>query len=572
MGTSTSSMRVPDWARDAIWYQVFPERFRNGTRKNDPRLVDITGRQVPGWKISPWGQDWYRQEPWERKLGDFFKSVYYRRFGGDLVGLREKLDYLQGLGVNAIYLNPVFMAPSLHKYDATSLHHIDPTFGPDRDGDLRAIARARETEDPKTWVWTKADRYFVDLVKDIHGRGMRVIIDGVFNHTGREFFAFADLMKKGRASRYRRWYMIKKWKSDGTFEYDGWFGHKQLPELARTEANLAPPVRKYVFDITKRWMDPDGDGDPSDGVDGWRLDVAFCVPHGFWRQWRRHVKKINPEAYLTAEIVGRADDYVRGDEFDAVMNYMWLYPTVGFFTPGPSAISAAACRRRLNELLKAYPREANSVMQNLLDSHDVGRIATMLENPLLPISTFDEYFNATRVHHNPDLVTRKPGAAAWRALRQVLVFQMTYLGAPMLYYGTEAGMWGANDPCDRQPMLWDDVRYEMEATTFRGACKPSSRTVDKSLLAFVKRVTALRHKHELLRRGSIRWLTTGHERLLGFVRHHNGHGQIIVLLNAGDHAAVYKLPAAARDLWNGNKSVPRGNVKVDPRGWRILAL
>jgi glycosidase len=559
---------VPDWARDAIWYQVFPERFRNGTRRNDPKLKHITSRKIPGWKTSSWGQDWYCQEPWEARLGGFFESVYYRRYGGDLVGLREKLDYLQDLGINAIYLNPVFLAPSLHKYDATCLHHIDPTLGPDRDGDFRAIARARETENPRTWIWTRADQYFLDLVGDIHRRGMRVILDGVFNHAGRAFFGFQDLLAKGKKSRYARWFKIKKWNRDGTFEYDGWFGHKQLPEFARTESDLAAPVRKYVFDITKRWMAPRGE--VSQGIDGWRLDVAFCVPHAFWRAWRKHVKGINPEAYLTAEIVGRADDYVRGDEFDAVMNYMWLYPTVGFFSPGPSAISASTCKRRLNELLKAYPRDANAVMQNLLDSHDVGRIATMLENPLLPISTFDEYFNSTRVRHNTDLVTTRPGPAAWKALRQAIVFQMTYLGAPMIYYGTEAGMWGANDPCDRQPMLWDDTRYEVETTTFQNACRPIARKADISLLAFFRHAIALRNKQVLLRRGGLRWIATGNERLLGFARH-NSHSEIIVLLNGSDHPATYNLKTAARDLWNGGRLVRRGPVKIDPRGWRILA-
>ena len=129
-----SRVVVPAWARDAIWYQVFPERFRNGASASDPQPEDCLDHPVKGWAISSWGQDWYRQEPWESALGGFFKSVYCRRFGGDLVGLRSKLDYLQELGVNAIYLNPVFMAPSLHKYDASCLHHVDPTLGPDRAG------------------------------------------------------------------------------------------------------------------------------------------------------------------------------------------------------------------------------------------------------------------------------------------------------------------------------------------------------------------------------------------------------------------------------------------------------
>jgi glycosidase len=560
---------VPDWAKDAIWYQVFPERFRNGCPASNPRVTDMTDRKIPGWKISPWGMDWYRQERWEKPLGDFFKSVYYRRYGGDLIGLREKLDYLQDLGVTAIYLNPVFHAPSLHKYDATSLHHIDPTLGPDREGDLRALARAKETEDPSTWIWTRADQYFVDLVKEIHRRGMKVILDGVFNHTGQRFFAFEDLKKRGRRSRYRDWYLIKKWNDDGTFEYDGWFGHKMLPEFGRTQSNLVKPVRDYLFNITRRWMDPDGDGDPSDGIDGWRLDVAFCVPHAFWRQWRRLVKGINPAAYTTAEIVSLAREYLRGDEFDAVMNYMWLFPTFSFFQPGPRAMSAPVFRKQLDALRRAYPPDVTQVLQNLLDSHDVGRIATMFENAAGPVKDFGAHFDRARVYHHRDFVTTRPGPRVWDALRQAVIFQMTYVGAPMIYYGTEVGMWGANDPCDRQPMLWDDVRYEREERTCKGRTRKRLREPDKDLFEFYRRAIQLRQAHAVLRRGRFRWLGGGSSRLLAFARC-EGREEIRVVLNASDTAARWKINCRALDLWGGGGVVEPGSMKIEPRGWRVL--
>jgi cyclomaltodextrinase / maltogenic alpha-amylase / neopullulanase len=562
---------VPSWAHDAIWYQIFPERFRNGLRKNDPRLADIARHRVPGWRVCPWGMDWYRREPWEKPLGDFFHSVYLRRFGGDIAGIREKLDYLQDLGVNALYLNPVFQAPSLHKYDASCLHHVDPTLGPDRAGDLRALAGARETEDPATWIWTSADRALVDLVADVHARGMRIILDGVFNHAGRDFFAFRDLLKKGRASRYRRWFKIKEWNDDGSFEYDGWFGFKGLPEFARTSGNLAPPVARYVFDITRRWMDPDGDGNPADGIDGWRLDVAFCVPHGFWKRWRRLVKSINPDAYLAAEIVTRADDYLRGDEFDAVMNYMWLFPTYDFFAPVDRPIAASAFRRRLDALRRAYPPEVTPVLQNLLDSHDVGRIATMLANAREPIRDFQHYFQVSRTHDHPDLDTRRPGRSVFDVLRQMVIFQMTCVGAPMIYYGTEVGMWGANDPDDRQPMLWDDVRHEPETHTAAGRCGARSRRPDARLQAFYKQAIALRARHKVFRRGALTWVDTGDERLLGFLRE-NAVARVLVLLNARDRGAAYALKTGAVDLWESGRRVPRGVLWIAPRGWKILAL
>lgn len=561
--------KVPAWAKEAIWYQIFPERFRNGCPRSNPKLEDMTDHAVPGWRVVPWGLDWYALDRWEQPQGDFWKTVFLRRYGGDLVGLRGKLDYLQDLGVNAIYLNPVFQAQSLHKYDATCLHHIDPTLGPDRAGDLRRIARAKETENPRSWVWTEADLFLRELVEGVHARGMRIILDGVFNHAGRAFFAFQDLLAKGRKSRYRDWFLIKKWNDDGTFDYDGWFGHKALPEFARTKTDLAAPVREYVFDITRRWMDPNADGDPGDGIDGWRLDVAFCVPHGFWRKWRRLVKSINPEAYLTAEIVARADEYLKGDEFDAVMNYMWLYPTLNFFAPRAGG-SAAVMRRRLDELRKAYPEETLYVLQNLLDSHDVGRIASMLENVREPIAEFSKYFEYSRVRHRPGFVTAKPGPEAYQALRQAMVFQMTYLGAPMLYYGTEVGMWGANDPCDRQPMLWDDLDYDDERHRADGSlCRRTPRAPDPELYAFTRQAIALRKENPVLSHGKLRWLATGHDRLLGFERY-DGRARIVVLLNASDVARRFTMKAASRDLWTGG-AVSAGRIDVAARGWRVLA-
>ena len=565
---TTKPFKVPAWAQDAIWYQIFPERFRNGIRRNDPQLSDFTSHAVPGWRIVPWGMDWYARDRWEQGQ-EFRKTVFLRRYGGDLAGIRQKLGYLRDLGINALYLNPIFHAPSLHKYDATSLHHIDPTFGPDRAGDLRALAAARETEDPKTWIWTAADRYFVDFLADAHAHGIRVIIDGVFNHTGRDFFAFRDLLQHGRKSRYRNWYLIKKWNDDGTFAYDGWFGHQALPELDRTKTDLVAPVRQYIFDITRRWMDPDGDGNPADGVDGWRLDVAFCVPHGFWKKWRKLVKSINSEAYLTAEIVGRADEFLQGDEFDAVMNYMWMYPTVNFFAPHGKGITARDFQQTQDAWRNAYPVACLPVLQNLLDSHDVGRIASMLENVREPIQEFGAYFEFSRVHHAPDFRTGKPSARTWQALRQAIVFQMTFPGAPMLYYGTEAGMWGANDPCDRQPMLWNDIAYEPEQCGVSGAVPRQARHPDRTLMTFVKKATALRHAEPALRRGALRWLKTGHDRLLGYERTLDGR-RIAVYLNASDEALTVNIRSGAKDLWRGRRC-EAGPLRVAARSWRVLA-
>ncbi len=564
-----TSVHVPDWAHDAIWYQIFPERFRNGAPGNNPEPGDLETPDIPNWRVSPWGQDWYRQDDWEKQRGGFYDSVIHRRFGGDLIGVREKLDYLQDLGINALYLNPVFEGRSLHKYDGSSFHHIDPAFGPDREGDRKRLAEARETEDPATWIWTEADRFFLDFIREVHQRGMRVIIDGVFNHTGRHFFAFRDLLKNGQDSRYRDWYRITAWESRTDFTYRGWFGHQSLPELARTEHDLAPPVKQYVFDCTSRWMDPCGAGNPEEGVDGWRLDVAFCVPHGFWKDWRRHVKSINPEAYLTAEIVTIADEYLRGDEFDAVMNYAWLYPTVSFFADPDSATDAARLIRDLDALWTSYPQETNFVLQNLYDSHDVGRIASVLKNPgSLPVETFDDYFALSRLKHGGGFDPTRPDPGVYDRLRLMVIFQMTYPGAPMIYYGTEVGMWGANDPDCRQPMLWDDISYEPETHIPGGAVPASHRGPDRELFAFYRKAIRLRSECRVLRRGTLEWLPSSGGRVLAFRRADDG-VEVTVYLNAGDEERRVKDAPPGRDLWTGRDTGP-GPLVLDPGGWALI--
>jgi glycosidase len=183
---SLSQVVVPQWAKDAIWYQIFPERFRNGDRSNDPTPADLEMSPGREWKVSPWTSDWYKLQPWEEKFSSrFYGNVFERRYGGDIQGVIDKLDYLSDLGITAIYFNPVFDAISLHKYDASTYHHIDHTFGPDPHGDQELIKG--ETEDPGTWKWTSADSLFLRLIKEAHRRGIKVIIDGVFNHSGTRF-------------------------------------------------------------------------------------------------------------------------------------------------------------------------------------------------------------------------------------------------------------------------------------------------------------------------------------------------------------------------------------------------
>ena len=310
----------PDWAREAIWYQIFVERFRNGDSANDPRPEYMRGAYpgyVPAnWKVTPWHQDWYEQEDWARaEAGHFHKLAAARRFGGDLQGVLHKLDYLQDLGITAIYFNPLNDSPSLHKYDARHYRHIDRTFGPDPAGDT-VIIDAEDPVDPATWRWTAADRLFLKLIREVHRRGMRLIVDYSWNHTGITFWAWEDLRKNQAKSRFRDWYDIISFDDPKTledeFHFEGWLGVKTLPELKKVnvsgkrkghvfEGDLHPEVKAHVFNVTRRWLDPNGDGDPGDGVDGFRLDVATHVPLGFWRDYRKFVRGINDETLLLGE-------------------------------------------------------------------------------------------------------------------------------------------------------------------------------------------------------------------------------------------------------------------------------
>ncbi|HAM36427.1 MAG TPA: alpha-amylase [Elusimicrobia bacterium] len=505
------------WARGRVWYQIFPERFRNGDPANDPAAAEVPegGRQ---WRPSRWTGDWYERQPWEvRRSTDFYDPgvVFARRYGGDIQGIIDKLDYLKDLGIDVIYLNPIFEAESLHKYDSSSLHHVDDNFGPDPAGDKKLLAEARETEDPGTWIWTKADIVFLRLVREAHSRGIRVVIDGVFNHTGRSFFAFQDILQKGKQSRYAGWYGITSWgdKPGESFDYDSWAGFKSLPVLAKDSQGLVPGPKKYVFDITRRWLAPQGD--PAQGVDGFRLDVIEEVPAPFWKEWRAYVKSIKPEAITVSEIWGDASAWVREGRVDSSMNYQFAEAVASFFIDRKKSVTGARFARRLRKLLASYKPQNAQLLLNLVDSHDTDRLASMILNP------DRKYGQGNRVRENPSYDVRKPDAAAWRVLKQIAAFQMTFLGAPMVYYGDEAGMWGAGDPDDRKPMLWPDKRFSPEKThPLAGRARPADLVAfDSELHDAYKSLIRLRHQSPALMSGDLEFLDAAVSRdTVGFVR------------------------------------------------------
>ncbi|QDU90236.1 Neopullulanase 2 [Pirellulimonas nuda] len=556
---------VPAWAEGVVFYQLFPERFRNGDPSNDPTHASLEFPDViPGpdsdtpWSVTPWTSDWYARADWEQALGDNFyeNGVFHRRYGGDLQGVLDKLDYLMEMGVGAIYFNPVFHARSLHKYDGASYHHVDPYFGPDPDGDLAIIAQ--ETSDPATWRWTAADELFKKIIVEAHRRKMWVIVDGVFNHTGRDFFAFADLREKQQQSPYVDWYIVEAFDDPTTepneFRYKGWWGVDTLPEFADTAdgKDLHPGPKRYVFDATRRWMDPDGDGDPDDGIDGWRLDVAAEVPIGFWRDWNALVRQLNPQAYTVAEFWddGSADFLAEGG-FSATMNYHgFAFPVKGFFIDG--VLPASEFTEQIETRRAGHPPRRQLALQNLIDSHDTDRVGSMIVNasadrPYLRPDRFD-YDVSERVSPRnwSEYNVRKPTEQELALQRLITLFQMTYVGAPMIYYGDEAGMWGADDPGDRKPMLWEDLRYDDEGADPLGRPRePDQVAVDLKLQAFYAAACKLRAGYEALRRGDIEVVATDDQHSAFAFRRTLGDHQLIATFNRGDKPWKLVLPTPA---------------------------
>ena len=544
------------WQTAAVWYQIFPERFRNGDPSNDPVRDSLGGKRwtPASWQLRAWTSDWYARDAWEQaRSDDFYGTVSDRRYGGDIQGIIDKIDYLKDLGINAIYLNPVFWSGSHHKYDTYNFHHIDPWFGPDPEGDLEIIAS--ETEDPATWKWTSADKLFLDMVKQAHERGIRVILDGVFNHAGLGFFAFDDLRKNQQASRFKDWFIVESWNNPDTpedeFRWKGWHGITDLPEFAEVETtdggDLFPGVKSYLLAVTRRWMAPDGD--VTRGVDGWRLDVAWMVPNAFWREWNALVHEINPSAYTVTEIWKDAHEVTLGGNFDATMNYEgfampvkgWLFDTA----LKPSEFAAWLDRTRAT-----WPEPTALRLQNLVDSHDTPRVgsAAMDGRPGKNYRKRHEFDLAVggsvSPKNNQDYRWQKPDERAWKLVRMAALLQMTYVGTPFIYYGGEAGMWGANDPDCRKPMIWDDLEYDPEFIGPNGQrVGPHEVKFNRDLHAFFKAAIGLRRNTPSLNQGGFRWLSVDDAANTLVLERSDGKSRAVVAFNRGEAAQTVRIEA-----------------------------
>ncbi|HEY3411749.1 MAG TPA: alpha-amylase family glycosyl hydrolase [Armatimonadota bacterium] len=483
---SLSLFETPAWAKDTVWYQVFPERFFNGDKSND-RKPPVG---VPNW---------------EAPLATVSDNPNSHYWGGDLKGIIDKLPYIKALGANGIYLNPIFLGPDSHKYATTDYLKVDPDFGDE------ATLKA--------------------LCDKAHKLGMRVMLDGVFNHTSVYNPMFQDILKNQEKSKYAKWYRITSFpvldplthyqgRGERDIPYEGWAGLKWMPRLNPDN----PDCAAYILKVATYWIE-------RCRIDGWRLDVANEVPHDFWVKFRSAVKGTKKDSLIVGEIWDNATPWLQGDQFDSVMNYRFRGAVLDFFARGRS--DAALFVAALNTLNIQYPPQSTVVMYNLLGSHDVPRLMNECGG--------DE---------------RKAALAT--------VFQMTSPGAPAVYYGDENGMAGGGDPWNRAPMVWDDKKW------------------NSSLRETFKRAIALRRASPALRSSDTDTLVAPEGgRFAAFLRGTpRDAGSLITAFNASDmeqivSVPVTKLSASAKwkDVWNGGDvSVTNEHLSLKLAPWSAAVL
>lgn len=402
-----ADFKVPDWAPDIVYYYVFPERFRNGDKGNDPQ----PGRDKYHQHTVELHRSWL-DKPYRPGSGDGSDSVFNNDFfGGDLAGIIDKLDYIRDLGANTIYMTPVFRAASNHKYDTADFKRIDPAFGSNED--------------------------FVRLTQEAAVRGIRVITDTSLNHTGSDsvyFDRYGNFKSRGAFeggkpqpdSPYASWYRFDPAQKDPDRQFKGWVGVTDLPELDKA----SPAWRDFAYgapdSVTRLWLDR--------GASGWRMDVAPWVPDDFWREWRKVVKAQKPDALTVAETWFDASKYFLGDMFDSTMNYIFRNTVQDYAAGG----QAAVLYRQIELMREAYPPQAFYALMNLLSSHDQARA-------LHVFGWHDDTRDAAVI------------ALAKQRLRLAVFFQMIFPGAPSVYYGDEVGVTGGDDPYNRATYPWADM-------------------------------------------------------------------------------------------------------------------
>ncbi|MBB6636050.1 alpha-glycosidase [Cohnella thailandensis] len=453
----------PAWVKDAVFYQIFPERFANGDPSISPKNAE------------PWGG----------------KPTPKNFFGGDLQGVLDHLDYIEKLGVNAIYFTPLFEATTNHKYDTRDYLKVDPHFG--------------------------TNEKLKELVDACHARGIRVLLDAVFNHAGKTFPPFVDVLEKGAESPYANWFHVREFPltiKDGIPTYETFAFEPIMPKLNTENAE----VKKYLLEVARYWVE-------EIGIDGWRLDVANEVDHEFWREFRKTVKSVNPDAYILGEIWHDSMPWLQGDQFDAVMNYPLTNAVLDFFAKGK--IDAAAFANRIGKQLASYPRQVNEAAFNLLGSHDTPRLLTLCKED-------------------------------GHRMRLSALFQLTYPGTPCIYYGDEIGMTGEGDPDCRKCMEWDEEKQDAE------------------MLDFYRSTLALRAKHSALRSVDLRFLRAEEGgKVLVYERRSEDGDRLIVAMNAGKGKA--KVSVEEEGQWvNAYSGEPvrssKGKIDVRLPGYGFMVL
>ena len=505
---------APDWAKGAVMYQIYTDRFCNGDPDNDVQTGEYfyIGEQVQHV------DDWYR-DPQPMDVREFY--------GGDIQGIIDKLDYLHGLGVEVVYCNPLFVSPSNHKYDTQDYDYIDPHVGkievdegrlldPGENNNIHADRyRTRTTRKENLEA---SNRLFIKLVEELHKRGMRIIIDGVFNHCG-SFNKWLDreLIYEGQEgyapgayisadSPYRYFFNFRdegRWPYNPS--YDGWWTHDTLPKLNYEGSR---ELYDYVLNIARKWV-----SEPY-CVDGWRLDVAADLGHSnefnhqFWKDFRKAVKETNPNALILAEHYGNPEGWLQGDEWDSVMNYDAFMEPVTWFLTGMEKHSdeyredlygnSEAFIGAMKTHMRSLHMSALHVAMNELSNHDHSRFLTRTNRRVGRVS----YAGAEAASENINTAI----------MREAIAIQMTWPGAPTVYYGDEAGVCGFTDPDNRRTYPWGHE--------------------DKELLSFYKKMIAIHKKYRILRTGSLKFLWNDYQGLCyGRFSHIE---QMIVVLNNRD--------------------------------------
>ncbi len=515
--------RVPDWARGAVMYQIYTDRFSNGSRSNDVLTDEYSylGEHVKHVA------DWYKLPSPYLDVRNFY--------GGDLVGVEQKLDYLQNLGVEVLYLNPIFVSPSNHKYDIQDYDHVDPhltrivkdggsLLKKDEQDNANAEAYIRRVTDPANLK--ASDEYFAHLCEEIHRRGMRIILDGVFNHCG-SFNKWLDReciyehqpgYKKGAyvdaGSPYHSFFKFNNAHAWPYNEfYDSWWGNTTLPKLNYEESDK---LVEYIMGIARKWVSPPY------SVDGWRLDVAADLGrspeynHKFWKMFRKAVREANPDALIVAEHYGETYEWLKGDEWDTVMNYDAFMEPVTWFLTGMEKHSdefrgdllgnGESFRDAMNYHMASFMGPSLQCAMNQLDNHDHSRFLTRTNHYVGRVSTLGSEAAGAEVDVS--------------ILRAAVLVQMTFPGAPTLYYGDEAGVVGFTDPDNRRTYPWGRE--------------------DQDLIDFYRKAIALHKRFRAFTEGSYKDLGSGYARIL--YGRFTDREQFVVAVNARKETVVLEIP------------------------------